>query len=267
MPVEIPTDIRVLGQEEFHALDRQLMRIVFDVHNEFGRFLDEELYKREIAARWIETGLGSAEREAVIVLRHKSFRKELRMDLLLNHGLMLEAKVAEILAAAHRAQSLNYLLLAGLNHGRLVNFRPPRVEHEFVSTRLTPERRRQISIVDTDWHAHSEECGRLRALVVELLEDWGAFLETSLYREAVTHFLGGEDFVIRLVAVHSGSRLIGEQPVHRLNDKAAFAFTAVTREQDSLRDHQLRFLNHTPLEYIQWVNFNHHQIEFRTLEK
>jgi GxxExxY protein len=267
MPIEIPSDIRVLDQEEFHVLDRQLMRIVFDVHNEFGRFLDEELFKREIAARWVESGCGQADREVVIVLRHKSFRKELRMDLLFNHGLMLEAKAAESIVAAHRAQSLNYLLVAGLNHGRLVNFRLPRVEHEFVSTCLTPDRRRHFSIVDADWRAHSEECGRLRALVVELLEDWGGFLETSLYREAVTHFFGGEDFVIRPVGIHSGGRLIGQQPVHRLNEKAAFAFTAVTREQDSLRDHQLRFLNHTPLEYIQWVNFNHHQIEFRTLQK
>src|SRR6266550_4017428 len=44
MSIEVATEIRVLGQEEFHALDRRLMAVVFAVHNEFGRFLDEALY-------------------------------------------------------------------------------------------------------------------------------------------------------------------------------------------------------------------------------
>ena len=34
-----------------------------------------------------------------------------------------------------------------------------------------------------------------------------------------------------------------------------------------MREHQLRFLKHTPLKFIQWVNFNRHQIEFTTLAK
>lgn len=267
MPIEIPSDIRALDQEEFHALDRKLMRIVFDVHNEFGRFLDEKLYKREMAARWIESGLGQAEQEVIVSVRHESFVKELRMDLLFNGGLMLEAKAAETIVAAHRAQSLNYLLMAGLHHGKLVNFRPIRVEHEFVSTRLTPELRRRFEVNDADWCAISKECDWLHSTLTKLLEDWGAFLEVNLYREAITHFLGGPDRVIQPVAVHSGKKVIGEQSVHRLNRHSAFAFTAVTREQESMREHQRRFMNHTPLEYIQWVNFNHHKIEFTTLRK
>ena len=109
MSIEVATEIRVLGQEEFHALDRKLMGVVFDVHNEFGRFLDEALYKREIAARWLDAGLGTAEREVRITVTHASFRKDYSMDLLLNHGLMLEAKVAEAIVAAHLTQGLNYL--------------------------------------------------------------------------------------------------------------------------------------------------------------
>lgn len=267
MPIEVQTEIRVFNQEEFHALDRKLMRIVFDVHNEFGRFLDEKLYQREVATRWLEAGFGDAEQEVAIAVRHESFVKEYRMDLLFNRGLMLEGKAAEAIVASHRAQSLNYLLMAGMHHGKLVNFRPGRVEHEFVSTRLTLELRRRFTVIDAGWRAVSDECRWLRAKVTGLLQDWGGFLELGLYREAVTHFLGGQDTVMQPVTVHSGARVIGEQTVHRLNHEAAFAFTAVTQGQDSLREHQLRFLNHTPLEYIQWVNFNHHKIEFATLQK
>ncbi len=176
MPIEVATEIRVLDQEEFHALDRRLMGIVFDVHNEFGRFFDEVLYKREIAARWLNAGLGTTELEVRVAVTHESFRKDCWMDLLFNHGLMLEAKVAEKLAPSHRMQGLNY-------------------------------------------------------------------------------------------PCDSGARRLGEQSVHLLTDDTAFAFTAVTAEHGSMAEHQLRFLKHTPLRCIQWINFNRHRIEFTTLAR
>ena len=151
MPINVAAQIEVFGREEFHALDKKLMRIVFDVHNEFGRLLDESLYKSEIAARWIAAGFGTAEREARISVTHDTFRKDYSMDLLFNRGLMLEAKAAETLLGAHRAQGLNYLFLTGMNHGRLANFRQEKVEHEFLSTRLTPEKRHRIAIHDSNF--------------------------------------------------------------------------------------------------------------------
>ena len=127
MPIEVSARIQACDQEEFHALDRQIMGVVFEVHNEFGRLMDEDLYKCEIAARCVALGLHPAEREVRIRVRHESFIKDYFMDLLFCHGFMLEAKVAERLVAAHRGQALNYLLLAGLKHGRLVNLRTERV--------------------------------------------------------------------------------------------------------------------------------------------
>jgi GxxExxY protein len=131
MAIEVSIPIEVFDQEQFHALDRKVMRIVFDVHNEFGRLLDENLYKHEVAARCTAIGLEPAEREVRVRISHGSFFKDYWMDLLICRGYMLEGKVAERLVAAHRAQSLNYMLLAGMRHGRLVNFRTERVEHEW----------------------------------------------------------------------------------------------------------------------------------------
>ena len=267
MPIEVATKIHVLGQEEFHALDRKLMGIVFDVHNQFGRFLDEVLYKREIAARWIEQGLGTAESEVRISVAHETFRKDYRVDLLFNSALMLEAKAREALCPADRAQGLNYLFLTEMNHGRLVNLRPERVEHEFLSTKLTPEKRRQFEVVEMGWRPVNPESELLRGKLMELLRDWGAFLETGLYRDAITHFLGGPERVVTKVPVHSAGRLIGEQSVHLLARDTGFAITALTSNRQAMQDHQVRFLKHTPLRFIQWVNLNHHEIEFTTLAK
>src|SRR5438067_64046 len=148
MPIEVATTIQPCDQETFHALAHHIMREVFDIHNEFGRLLDEDLYKCELAARCAAIGIWPAEREVQIRVTHQSFIKDYFMDLLFCHGFMLEGKAAERLVAAHRGQSLNYLLLAGMKHGRLVNLRTERVQHEFVSTTLTPDERRRFKVAE-----------------------------------------------------------------------------------------------------------------------
>jgi iron complex transport system substrate-binding protein len=257
----------VFNQEQFHALDRRILGVIFEVHNEFGRFLDELLFKREIAARCLEHGITPTEREAAIRVSHDGFTKDYFMDLLFCHGLMVEVKTVEKLCPAHRKQALDYLFLTGMQHGRLVNLRTDRVEHEFISTKLTAARRRVFSIVEDEWRGVNTESAWLKSKLLELLQDWGAFLEVSLYREAITWFLGGPSVVCRPVPVLSDTKSIGNQTVHLLTDDTAFAFTAVTTSRDTMRDHQLLFLCHTRLKCIQWVNFNRHRIEFTTLTK
>ena len=267
MPIEVSTRIQACGQEEFHALDRRIMGVVFEVHNEFGRLLDEELYKCEIAARCVAIGPEPAEREVRIRVSHETFVKDYFMDLLFHHGFMLEAKVAERLVAAHRAQSLNYLLLAGLKHGRLVNLRTERVQHEFVSTTLTPEERRRFSVVAGEWVEMNAESRQLKARMIELLEDWGAFLDVSLYREALVHFLGGAGSVCKAVEVFSGSRRVGTQNLNLLSEDTGFALTTKQEGAGAMRDHLGRLLDHTRLKAIQWINLNRHRAEFATLSK
>jgi GxxExxY protein len=267
MPIEVSSTIEACDQEAFHALDRQLMGVVFEVHNEFGRLLDEELYKCEIATRCATMGLQPVEREVRIRVGHESFIKDYFMDVLLCHSFMLEAKTAERLVAAHRGQSLNYLLLAGLKHGRLVNLRSEGVQHEFVSTRLTPEERRRLQVADSGWAEINAESRQLKARTMELLADWGAYLDVNLYREALIHFFGGPSVVSRAVEVFSGSRRLGTQNLNLLNEDTGFAFTTKPTNTGAMRDHLTRLLHHTRLKAIQWINLNRHLVEFTTLAK
>jgi len=265
MPIEVSTEIRACDQEEFHALDRRIMGVVFAVHNEFGRLMDEDLYKREIAARCVAMGIQPVEREVWIRVSHQSFTKDYYLDLLFCSGLMLEGKAAERLVAAHRSQSLNYLFLAGLKHGRLVNFRTERLQHEFVSTTLTPEERRRFSVVEGEWVEMNPASRQLKAKTVELLDDWGAFLDVNLYREALVHFLGGANSVCKPVEIFSGPRPIGTQNLNMLDQDSAFAFTTKQGSASVMREHLERLLHHTRLKSIQWLNLNRHRVEFATL--
>ena len=98
-----------------------------------------------------------------------------------------------------------------------------------------------------------------------LVKEWGAFLDSNLFTEAVTHFFGGEDHVISPIPIIEGDRTLGLQKVRLLNPKTSFTISATTKNIDYYRSHIKRFLDHTPLKAVQWVNFNQHKIEFRTV--
>jgi hypothetical protein len=55
--------------------------------------------------------------------------------------------------------------------------------------------------------------------------------------------------------------------MHLLGDDVAFSVTASTHRPGVVLEHQRRFLLHTPLRALQWVNLNHERIEFRTITK
>ncbi len=267
MPIEVEGGaLRAYSQEEFQGVDYAVMGIVFDVHNQFGRFLDELLYKREVAARCLMAGIPT-EREVRVKVEHGSFRKEYQIDLVIARGIICELKTVDRIAPAHVAQALNYLLLTGTHHGKLINLRPERVQCRFVSTHLTNELRKRIEIDDSRWNAVNDHSRVLKELLVDLLKDWGAFLECNLYREGLTHLLGGEANVVRRMTIHSDQRLVGEQTVHLVAEDTAFALTSVSESLEGMELHLSRFLAHTPLNHLQWINLNQHQISMVTLTK
>ena len=102
---------------------------------------------------------------------------------------------------------------------------------------------------------------------MDLLSDWGAFLDTALYTDAVTHFLGGVGTVLAPVEIIHDGKVLGTQKVHMLSERVAYKITAATKNIAYYEKDLLRFLSHTNLKSIQWVNLNHHNIEFRTLTK
>ena len=101
MPIDLGTGVHIFDQDEFHALDRRVMGVVFAVHNEFGRLLDEALFKRAIAQRCSDQGIDPVAQEVRIQVTHETFRKDYFIDLLFGQGVMVEAKTAETLSPSH----------------------------------------------------------------------------------------------------------------------------------------------------------------------
>lgn len=187
MPIECKFSVAPLSQDDFHAVDKTVMKHAFEIQNELGRLCDELIYKNELAYRCQQDGL-SIQTEAMICVTHGTFNKPYYLDMLINSGGVYELKATHGLHTNHSNQLINYLLLATLHHGKLINFRPPSVQYRFVSTKLTPALRHKFIIDDSEWNKSAALAHWLRQTVSDLLCDWGAFLDIDLYRNAIHHF-------------------------------------------------------------------------------
>lgn len=261
MPIKVPSGLRRLNYEQFAEAAYEVMEVVFAVHNELGRLFDETVYQNEIARR-----LKDARIEVPIEVSFESFWKMYYLDLVFAGGALFELKAVEALTDRHRAQLLHYLLLADLLHGKLVNMRLESVEHEFVNAAVNREDRTRFAVEDADF----VNAGRgrfLRELTVAMLRDWGVGLDIGLYEEALTHFLGGDDKVLQPVNILVGGSQAGNQSLRLAAPGVAFKISALGEGRQRYEKHLRRFLAHTSLECIQWINVGRKVVAFKTIKR
>ena len=258
MSIVVHADIHPLDQAEFGRIAYRVMDRVFAVHNEMGRYFDEAIYRDAVARR-----VPNSQTEVLIEVRFDDFVKKYYMDLLVDAGAVFELKTVRALGAAHRSQLLNYLLLTGQSHGKLINLHPELVEHEFVNTRLTRADLTAFRVVDHGWKA-----GDLKTWLVSLLRDVGAGLDVFLYEAAVTHYCGGEEAVVREIEIFDDGRTLGSQKVRLAAPGWAVKVTAIDESGVChFEGHTRRFLDHTKLKGFHWINVTREVVSFKSIEK
>lgn len=266
MPINSGFQTKSISSGDFHLLDYDVMSIVFSIHKELGRFWNEKIYQNELAYRCEKAGLGRVTTEVPIRVSYQDFIKIYYIDLLINN-VIYELKTTQTLTGEHEKQTINYLMLTGLNYAKLINMRPSSVQHRFVSTNITQKKRYDFTVDDEQWKDLGEASIWLRKMFKSLLNEWGVFLETSLFYEAIVYLCGGDEKVNKEVEVRNGSRLLGRQRVHLITSDLAFMISAVTKEKKHLENHFRRFIRCTPLKAIHWINFDHNKVLFKTLCK
>ncbi len=123
MPVQIAAQIIKPTKKRFYEIDYLVTGHAHAIHNEFGRLMHEHIYQAELARRCIADGLPTL-REVQLLLTHETFQKPYYIDLLVDSSVPVETKTNETLVPANTAQTLNYLYIANLDHGTLLNLRP-----------------------------------------------------------------------------------------------------------------------------------------------
>ncbi len=260
MPISRPAHLRRICQEEFSELAYEVMGHVHDIHNDFGRFFDERVYKRELADR-----MPGLDLEVPVTVTYLSFVKTYQLDVLARQSGLFEFKVADRIISRHKSQTLNYLLLCDLAHGLIVNMRPDRVGREFVNCRQRLENLRAPSVECIDFDPATPGSEIFQETLVALIQDWGVGLELGLYEEAMIHTLGGEELVTRAIPVAGSKGLLHYQKMRLAADDVAFKITALSDESNNFESHARRLLKHTTLNAIHWANLTMQKITFRTL--
>ena len=260
MPITVHADIRHVSQAEFSPIAYDVMREAFAIHNDLGRFFDEDIYRNALVSR-----LGNqAISEVQIDVRFEDFFKDYYIDLLVSAGAVFELKVVAKLGENHRAQLLNYLLMCELSHGKLINFRPTLIEHEFVNTSLKLCDRTAFEVTKKDWVEPISDSRPFAAWFEASLQDIGAGLDIGLYESLATHFFGGEKAVVRAIEIND----CGQQKVHLASPDWAFKVTAINSDDMPIfEDHLQRFLRQTALQGFLWLNVTRKVVAFRALRR
>ncbi|HBJ36942.1 MAG TPA: hypothetical protein DDZ51_19730 [Planctomycetaceae bacterium] len=208
--------------------------------------------------------------EVSVEVVHQTFRKTFFADVIASRSGLFEFKAAEAIHSRHRAQTTQYLLLFGLHHAKIINVRPEAVEHEFVNILSNLNELRKPRILDASLLLESPGAGNLREILLSLIHDWGAGLDLALYEEAIIHFLGGESAVLYKVPVTGTGGKLAEQQMRLVAPDAAFRLTAFSPGSPSytkFRTHAQRLLDHTPLNFIQWINIHQTELTFNSIQR
>ena len=260
MPIYCPISTKRITQDEFKHLASEVMHHVFAIHSEFGRFFDEQIYKKELADR-----MNGVDLELTVTVTHGTFSKTYYVDVLVNSSGLFEFKTADSIHSRHRGQTLNYLLLLDLGHGKVVNVRPELVGHEFVNCPNRLVDLRCPTIIDRGWQAQVAGADAFRDYLMPLIADWGAGLETRLYEEAVTHLLGGEEKVLLPVPVMGKKGRLADQRMRMAAPDVAFKITGLQERIDEFEEQAKKLMQHTTLKAVHWANMTQQSITFTTL--
>jgi GxxExxY protein len=266
MPIHYPVKIKPLNPAEFEQIDYRVMGHAYASQNDLGRLCDECAYHADLKARLTADGFRSVLTEVPITVAYRDFSKQYFLDLVVDDAIY-ELKTDAHLASEHEAQLFNYMFLVDVPRAKLLNFRPPKVQGKLIATSLTNGARRQLNFATDRWKEFTPACGLLRQTFIELLKDWGAFLEIGLYEQASVHLLGGQTKIQQRIGLHRKEIALGTQKMFKHSQGAAFRLTAITEGQEHVESHLRRLLALTDLDAIQWINLNHTQIEFTTIDR
>jgi GxxExxY protein len=261
MPITVNMELEEISQDAFGKIAYEVMSEVFALHRSMGCLFKEHVYQNALAKL-----IPESKKEVRIDVSFRDFNKPYYMDLVVSNGAVFELKATNALSKSHRTQLLNYLLLSGLHHGKLINCGGERVEHEFINTQLTYEKRRSFVVDDTEWQPTNGFGKDQKALLTEIIRDWGTGLSRPLYEEAFVYMSGGEENVYKELIVHLNDLSIAHERAILCGQKTAIKVTTFESNLSKHHSNLLKFLNCKDLDGIQWVNIALNKLSFITLK-
>jgi len=116
--LRIPTPL----PDEVEDLIRTTIGCGIAVHRALGPGLLETIYSRAIALELLANGIAFEREKPFKVIYRGQMLYRQKLDFVVGGAIVLEIKAVERLVSIHEAQLVNYMRIAGLRAGLLMNF-------------------------------------------------------------------------------------------------------------------------------------------------
>jgi GxxExxY protein len=264
MPINVPMDILPVSQEEFDTVDMLVMQSAYAAQNHFGRLCDEQVYENDIAARLRAEGLSDVFTQVPIHVSFRSFEKTYYLDIVAGQ-IVYELKSVRALAPEHEAQAVHYAALVGTNRIKLLNLGSRSVQGKLIGTPFDGLDRHSLKIDDQQFTAVSDTCTELRILVEDVVSDLGGYLASSLYRDVLIDFYGGETACVSRTGIVRGGQRMGSHRVLRHSEDCAFHISSLGHGLAPYERHLRKLFGSTSLRAVQWINIHHSDVRVASI--
>ena len=113
------------GSSPFSQEGFDLMAAAFEVHNELGGGLVEEIYQESLEIELQLRGIAFTPRpELLVFYKGRTLKRRFVPDLVVLDRLVVELKSVKLLLPEHEAQLINYMRITRKPVGYLINFGP-----------------------------------------------------------------------------------------------------------------------------------------------
>jgi GxxExxY protein len=116
------------GEDRVNFLSKRIIGCALTVLQALGSGFLEKVYENALLLELRKAGLAVSQQHRMVVRYGGTVVGEYAVDLLVEHIVLVELKVAKAIDEIHRAQCLNYLKATGLHLCLLLNFGRPRLE-------------------------------------------------------------------------------------------------------------------------------------------
>jgi GxxExxY protein len=116
------------GQDGVNLLSKRIIGCALTVLHTLGTGFLEKVYENGLVYELRKSGLAVSQQHPMVVRYNGTVVGEYTVDLLVEHIVLVELKVAKAIDEIHLAQCLNYLKATGLHLCLLLNFGKPRLE-------------------------------------------------------------------------------------------------------------------------------------------
>ena len=116
------------GEDRVNLLSKRIIGCALTVLHGLGTGFVEKVYENALLHELQKAGLAVSQQHRMVVRYDGIVVGEYAVDLLVEHTVLVELKVAKAIDEIHHAQCLNYLKATGLHLCLLLNFGKPRLE-------------------------------------------------------------------------------------------------------------------------------------------